>query len=410
MNYGIGTYISELTRELLKHNDLNIFLVSYNSCNVKELTIYTSSNAFVNIYVPRPINLIDNEIQTVKYAARIVDLLNGVFEKSTNVVIQVNFPSSLSIVKEIKRRFNFPVLSVIHSANWQFLTIGNKQKFIEVWERRELYDKNSLKELNEEMELYEVADKIVSVTDYMKKFVVDYYSIDSSKVSVIRNGMDCSEFSIPTKIGKKTLKEQLGFGSTDKIVLYVGRLDNGKGLQQLLEAFNEVFIKDKSIKLVIIGEDSGSESIKQFLSCLKDSWCNVTFTGFLVHADVVKFYQIADAGILPSLYDHCPYVALEMAAHDIPLIISDTEGLNEMFDQEQAFYIEPVVDVRGRITFDKFETANAIITMLNDAKKRHKLVRHYPGLIKTKFSGSRMGNEMYKVLKNLINGDKVNDG
>lgn len=409
MNYGIGTYVSELTTELLKYPDLKIYHISYNSGKVKEFTIFRSRNKIVNIHIPGPKILINNEFQIGKYAARIVDLMEGVFEKSTNVVIQVNYPSSLSIVKEVKKRFNFPVLSVIHSANWQFLTIGNKQKFIEVWNNREQYDKNTLKELVEEEELYEAADKIVSVTDYMKKFIIDYYAIDPGKVSVIRNGIDYSKFEIPTRAEKRNLKQQLGFGFADKIVLFTGRLDNGKGLQQLLQAFNEVFVKDKNIKLVIIGEDSGTESIRQFLSCLKDSWHNVTFTGFLSQADLIKFYQIADVGILPSLFDHCPYAAIEMVAHNIPLIISDTEGLNEMFDKGQAFYLKPVVDVNGNISFDKLEMANAIITMHNDAKKRNRIVKNYPGLIKRKFSGSGMGNEMYKVLASMINSGKIND-
>ena len=246
-----------------------------------------------------------------------------------------------------------------------------------------------------------MADKIVSVTGYMKKFISDYYKIDPNKASVIHNGMDFSKFKILGESEKSILKKQLGFKPADRIVVFAGRLDNGKGLHFLLMAFNEVFIKDKNVKLIIIGEDSGTESIRQFLSYLKDSWHNVTFTGFLSHTDVLKFYQIADVGIIPSIYDHCPYAAIEMAAHNIPLIISDTDGLNEMFSEEQAVYLRPVCETDGSISFGNMEMADAILALIRDKKKRNKMGKNYPGLINTKFSGERMAKEMHEVLESL---------
>ncbi len=402
MNYGIGTYVSELTSGLLKYPDIRIYHVTYNSNHVREFAIHCSKNKVVSIHIPGPKNPIITESQILKYSARVVDFLAEIFEKTFNVVIQVNYPSSLSIVKEIKKRYKFPILSVIHSANWQFLTIGNKKKFINVWDNKEEYDKNTLKELLEEKELYELADKIVSVTGYMKKFISDYYKIDPNKASVIQNGMDFSKFKILGKSEKSILKKQLGFKPVDRIVVFAGRLDNGKGLHFLLMAFNEVFTKDKNVKLVIIGEESGTESIRQFLSYLKDSWHNVTFTGFLRHSDVLKFYQIADVGIIPSIYDHCPYAAIEMAAHNIPLIISDTEGLNEMFSEEQAVYLRPFCETDGSISFGNMETADTILALIGDKKKRNKMGKNYGRLIKTKFSGERMAKEMHDILESLF--------
>lgn len=402
MNYGIGTYVSELTSGLLQHPDIRIFHVIYNSNHVREFSIHCNKDKVVSIYIPSPRNPILTETQVLKYSVRVVDFLAEIFEKTSNVVIQVNYPSSLSIVKEIKKRYKFPILSVIHSANWQFLTIGNKKKFIDVWDNKEEYDYNTLKELLEEKELYELADKIVSVTRYMKKFISDYYKIYPNKISVIHNGLDLSRFKMHGKSEKSILKKQLGFKSGDKIVVFVGRLDKGKGLHFLLMAFNEIFKKDKNVKLIIIGEDSGTESIRQFLSYLKDSWHNVTFTGFLRQIDVLKFYQIADTGIIPSIYDHCPYAAIEMAAYNIPLIISDTEGLNEMFSEEQAVYLRPVYEADGSISFDTLEMADTILALIENKKKRNKMVKNYPELINTKFSGERMAKEMYDILESLF--------
>lgn len=401
MNYGIGTYVSELTEELVKYKDIKIFLVFFNSTKVKEISYIKKSDNLINIYFPFSHFTNGTEQHKIKYSARIVDYLSTIIELSQNVVFQVNYSSSLPIAKEIKKRYTYPVLAVIHSANWQFLTNGNKQKFIRIWEDRGLVDDSKFRELHEEKELYELADHIVSVTDYMKNHIINFMKLDPIKISVIRNGLDFSKLEISGVKEREKIKKQLGFRLTDKIILFVGRLDQGKGLHFLLQSFNLVFIENKNVKLVIIGEDSGNESIRMYLSYLKNSWSNVIFTGFLSRPDLKNFYQIADIGIIPSIYDHCPYSALEMAGYGIPLIISDTEGLNEMFNKEEAFYLSPVIDLNGSISFDKFEIASSILTLLNDVRKRKKMQYNYPEMIKCKFSGSRMGTEMNKTLKNL---------
>jgi glycosyltransferase involved in cell wall biosynthesis len=336
-----------------------------------------------------------------------LDLLTDLLSGEKKIIFMVNYPSVLPLVKELKKRFDFPVISVIHSATWQLLTIGNKQKFIEVWNNREKYDFNTIKELAEEKELYELADHIVSVTSYMKRFVTEYYDIPEKKITVIINGMDISGIKIPDVIERKKIKEQLGFKADEKIIVFSGRLDKGKGLHFLLQAFNEVFRQDKNVNLIIIGEDSGMEKISEFLTFCKDSWRNVVFTGFLKQEYVHKFYRIADVGILPSVYDHCPFTALEMMAYNIPLIISNTEGLNEMLNENQAHYINPVYDSEGNISFNINEVANAMLSLLYDDKKIKLLIKDYPQLLKNKFSSIRMAGQMHELLNSLKNTKEI---
>lgn len=401
MNYGVGTYISQLTSSLLKHPEIRIFHVNYYSDKYKEFTTFKGKSGIYKIFIPCPKLINSDEKYTAKYSARVIDLITGIIRNSQNVIFQVNYPTALPFVKEIKRRFNHPVLSVIHSANWQFLAIGNKQKFINVWKNRQEYDFNDLRELLQEKELYELVDKIVSVTAYMKRFVSEYYNIEENKIIVIPNGIDNSLFVIPDRVEKIKMKEQLGFRANEKILLFSGRLDNGKGLHLLLQAFNEVFKRNKNVRLVIMGEDSGMEKISEFLTYCKDSWSMVSFTGFLKHEDVLKFYQIADIGVIPSLYDHCPYVVMEMMSYNIPLIISNTEGLNEMLTDKQAVYLEPIYDDKRNISFNISEMANAILSLVEDEQKMNQIIDDYKELINTKFSINQMAGEMYKILKSL---------
>lgn len=53
MNYGLGTYITQLTLSLLKHSDIRIYLINYFSDKYKDLTIANcNNNRLINIHIP----------------------------------------------------------------------------------------------------------------------------------------------------------------------------------------------------------------------------------------------------------------------------------------------------------------------------------------------------------------------
>ena len=83
-----------------------------------------------------------------------------------------------------------------------------------------------------------------------------------------------------------------------------------------------------------------------------------------------SFYKIADIGISPSVYDHCPYSVLEMMANRIPLIMSRINGLDELLTDNQCLFINPVISNEGDITFNIEELSQAILTMARDKDLR----------------------------------------
>lgn len=403
MNYGLGTYITQLTLSLLKHSDIRIYLINYFSDKYKDLTIANcNNNRLINIHIPLPKLFKNSEKNIQKHSSRVIDILSVILKEEKKIVFQVNYPSILPLIKEIKRRFPHPVISVIHSAAWQFLTFGNKQELSRISGPDRTFLNSAVKELVEEKELYELADRIVSVTNYMKRFVCYYYGICDEKIDVVPNGLDISDLKLPTDQEKINIKKELGFNANEKIIVFSGRLDKEKGLHFLFLAFNKVFEKDTNVRLIIMGEDSGKTRINDFLSYCKNSWSKITFTGFLDHDDLDRFYMIANIGILPSIYDHCPYTALELMAYKIPIIMSNTEGLNEILSEKQAVYIEPLIDKDGNISFNVSDFAEVILSLLEEEGKNRKITKDYHKLLKSKFSSSLMGRNMYMIYKNCF--------
>jgi len=231
---------------------------------------------------------------------------------------------------------------------------------------------------------------------------MNYFNISEKKIEVIPNGIDKSVFHMINKDEKESVKQSFGFARDEIIILYSGRLDKGKGIYSLINAFNLVCKQCNNIRLVLAGEDSGANRISQYLGHCTNIWGKVTFTGFVEYEIINKLYQIADIGIIPSLYDHCPYVALEMIGYNVPLIISNTEGLNEILTKDQCILITPIVDNDGNITLEENDIADAILSFTrNESSITNYIISDYQDLMKTKFSSKRMGKEMYSLLLNL---------
>lgn len=114
------------------------------------------------------------------------------------------------------------------------------------------------------------------------------------------------------------------------------------------------------------------------------------------------FYQVADIGIIPSVYDHCPYAALEMIAGRIPLIMSRIDGLNEILDNSECVFIDPVPDDSGEITYNISDLSDLILKLASDEKLRNR----YSGMAFRKLlsrnTSVRMSDSMYDVFQNVI--------
>jgi glycosyltransferase involved in cell wall biosynthesis len=396
MQYGIGTYIRELTDALLKIGDIKIFLVSYQNIDCNELSVKTISAYFTEICIPSPsLHTPKNNSYDKKYASAAVRLLSGFIPQNGNVIFQINYLDDLSIAIKLKEKYNYPVISIVHFAQWQQLFDGNTKKLGGLNINQPT---NNIEfTLSREKEFYSVSDHIVSVTRYMKDFLRSEYGIDSGKITVIPNGLDFSKYEIISEENRNNLRERLGFGSEDIIVLFSGRIDPCKGIYFLLEAFEEACKHNQNLKLVLLGQGNIQDCQKK----LKSSFGKVIYTGFLNRELVASFYHAADIGIVPSIYDHCPYTVLEMMANKIPLIVSRINGLNEILDDNQCLFVNSVLSDEGDLSFNTDELSEAILRIARDKTLRIEFVANSYENLSTLFASSRMAEEMNKLFHTL---------
>lgn len=120
----------------------------------------------------------------------------------------------------------------------------------------------------------------------------------------------------------KRIRKKYLFTEKDRLILYVGRLSDGKGLCELIQAFRLLSEKDENVRLII----AGNGDFNRYLVVSAPYWGRITFTGFLTEEQLGEMYAIADIGVVPSLHEELGYVPIEMMMHRLPVICSNATG------------------------------------------------------------------------------------
>lgn len=165
----------------------------------------------------------------------------------------------------------------------------------------------------------ENAERIITVSNYMKSQIVQRYGIPEEKIDVIHNGIDINEYR----------EEKIEFGIPEKVVLFLGRLTVQKGPDYFLYAAKKVLEIEKNIRFIIVGKGYMLPELIQ-KSVELGIADKVHFTGYV--EDVDSFYRMADLYVMPSVSEPFGIVALEALARGTPVIVSKQSGVSEVIN------------------------------------------------------------------------------
>jgi glycosyltransferase involved in cell wall biosynthesis len=113
-------------------------------------------------------------------------------------------------------------------------------------------------------------------------------------------------------------------GYPKKVVLYVGRLVDQKGILDLLKVFQNICGNQPELGLVLIGNGEKEKYYKKF--CQINNIKNVFFTGFVHQEELPFYYACADVFVLPTHSEPWGLVLNEAMACKLPVVSSDVAG------------------------------------------------------------------------------------
>lgn len=181
------------------------------------------------------------------------------------------------------------------------------------------------------------ADKIITPSQNTADDVVKYFPKAKNKIKVIYHGYNRDEFKVLNETEKQIVKTK--YNLPDKFLLYIGRLETKKNIQNLLRAFT--ILQHTDYHLVLAGRPGnyGYRDIVELANhhSIKD---RVHFFGYVAQADYPVILASCDVFVFPSLFEGFGMPLLEAAACGVPLAVSDLPVLREVADSV-ALYFDP---------------------------------------------------------------------
>ena len=208
------------------------------------------------------------------------------------------------------------------------------------------------------------ADVLTSPSLDLARFVASDLNYDLEDIHIVRNPIDPSQFSPE---GHKALPD------TDKVrVLFVGRLEERKGIHYLIDAIKDVVAINENVEFVIIGDDTNTaHGQTSVLAELKETIARdkvgdyVKFIARIPLTELPAHYRSADISIVPSVYDNSPYTCQEAMSCGNPVIGTDSGGTAEyLVDGVSGIAIPPR---------DSAAIAEALNRLISDNELRERM-------------------------------------
>lgn len=330
--FGVGTYISQLTRLLENIEGIALTVVTLNS--EKEEMCVTYINNVRSIIIPKPIvkDYLFVKKQSYKYCRNVIYLLQPYIENENDNIFHLNFMNDGEFAALLKKRFCGKVILTVHYKNWAFSLAGDTQMLKTVLNKkmrdRNKFEKAIVKEFNDEKAFMQKnCDKVIAIANHSYITLSSIYGIDTSKLVLINNAVE-DKFKTLCKEDKIVLREKYYIKPEEKVLFFAGRLDEGKGLLILIEAFRKLLNKDQNLHLFVSGEGQINTMLERSIYL----WTKISFTGFLDKAQLYELCSIADVGVMPSLHEEFGYVAVEMMMNGLPVVVNDSTGLSEIIE------------------------------------------------------------------------------
>ncbi|MEO6513997.1 MAG: glycosyltransferase family 4 protein [Candidatus Saccharimonadales bacterium] len=209
---------------------------------------------------------------------------------------------------------------------------------------------------------FQMADRIVAVSNFTKQAIIREYDIPADKIEVVHNSIEITELTNEPDNAYRYLEALKSQGY--RVVCNIGRLTIQKGLPNFLRAAKDVVaLRPKTMFLIVGNGEQYLELLEQAanLGIAK----NVIFTGFQRGKNWRDAFRIADLFVMPSVSEPFGLTPLEAIPYGTPSIVSKQSGVSEVL------YNCLKVDF-----WDIDEMANQILAVVNNDALRDELHRN----------------------------------
>ncbi len=340
-----GGAVASLMESIVKENEiqdkLHISMVTSFSKAAEEKSLKYKRTEFIWIKNPYFFKLADS----------VMDFLLMKFHKASKPKEYFRKLYVISKIKKILDRGEYDRIVVQNSG--YILKALKEEKTLAKYKDKIYYHLHNDIPMNADDDMLKET-KFLLISEYLKIQLAEKCGESAKdRCIIVKNGIDCGKFRQElSDEDKVALRQQLEIAPDKKIMVFVGRINESKGIRELL---NAVETMDDSFVLLIIGSTNfGAAEISDFereiqKKCekLKD---RVRFTGFVHNDELWKYYKLSDMAVLPSMWEEpAGLTMIEAAAAGLPVITTISGGIPEYLTDDYAILIDKENNVEENI-------------------------------------------------------------
>lgn len=215
------------------------------------------------------------------------------------------------------------------------------------------------------------------------------------------NGIDLEYYARSTEIATQAseLRKKYDILQGDIVFVFVGRLDNHKGLRELRTAFEKVIEMHGNSWLILVG---AVETAREGLDVKTLSWFqefdHVVMAGF--QNDVRPWLLAADIVVFPSYREGFPNVPLQAGAMGLPVIATDIIGCNEVVKHRVNGLLVPKKDPDA--------LASAMTYLIRNANRRVLMGKAGRKLVADRFEQQWFWRELETEYNSFLSEGSIN--
>ncbi len=307
---GLNIYVEKISDQLSKNNHVTVVTAEKAESFSKGNLDFQSLDLF-----DKDLSVEDKEI----YLQEFINKLYESFDLDSFDVIHAHYWLSGLVGKEIKNKFNKPLVFTSHSLGI-FLEGYNKER------------------VDCEKIIMTSSDVITTSSQFEKNMISENYKVDSSKMKLVKPGVDVEIFIPNSEINR------------ENIFLSIGRIQEQKGQIDVLKFLDNFRKVENNFMCYFIGGPSGKSGI-EYLEELKKVVIDLELESYVEFVDIISQTKIRDLLnkskllIHTSKFETFGLVAAEALAMGVPVLTTNRGSLLEIVENSiNGYQSENLID------------------------------------------------------------------
>ncbi len=213
--------------------------------------------------------------------------------------------------------------------------------------------------------------------------------VDNKKIEIVPNGIDLLDYKYLPKRGE--FRKRYGLKNSEKIILYLGRLNVLKGIDMLIHTFKDVHDKIPDSKLILIGPDDGYK--KQLTHLIRSMFLenDIILTGYISEEEKKMALIDADIFVTPR-FSGFPVTFVESCACGTPIITSYNDDYLDWIDNKVGFVVG----------YEKKQFEESIYKLITNVNIQRRFIDNCSNIINYKLNWEKISEQIISIYKKVV--------